>query len=105
MRECKVFSPTKRIYEIWYAHLTFLRRQCLKGKYLSGFIYFFLTHTILEKFFFNSIMKVKLSWCPLVRMFWSKTSGNAINKINERLLGIALCNNIDSFAELLPIMT
>ena len=45
------------------------------------------------------MIKVKLSWCPLVWMFWFKTSGNAINKTNERLLGLP--KNIDSFAELL----
>ena len=42
----------------------------------------------------------QFNYCPLVRMFRSKTSNKTIKKINERTLWITLDTNINSFVEL-----
>ena len=47
-------------------------------------------HNSEKKLIFNSIIKSQFSYCPLVRMFCSRTSNNMINKLHERSLRIIL---------------
>ena len=43
-----------------------------------------------KKLIFNSLIKSQFNYCPLIRMFCSRTSNNMINKIHERTLELIL---------------
>lgn len=49
---------------------------------------------------FNSFIKGQFSYCPLVWMFFSRSSNKLINRIYERSLTIILDNHTESFEEL-----
>ena len=54
-----------------------------------------------EKLIFNSIVKLQVSYCPLVWMFCSRTSNNMSNKLHERSLRIILNDYSSDFNILL----
>ena len=43
-----------------------------------------------KRLIFNSLIKSQFNYCPLIRMFCSRTSNNMINKIHERTLRLIL---------------
>ena len=52
---------------------------------------------------FKSVIKVKFNYCPLLWMFYSRSSNNLINKIHERALSLTSEINDIRFNELLSI--
>ena len=54
-----------------------------------------------KKLIFNSIIKLQFIYCPLVWMFYSRTSNNMINKLHERSLRIILNDYSNDFNILL----
>ena len=58
-------------------------------------------HNSQKKITFNSIIKPKFSYCPLVWMLYSRTSNNMINKLHERSLRTILNDYSSNFNILL----
>ena len=58
-------------------------------------------HNSEKKIIFNLITKSQFSYCPLVRMFCSRTSSNVINKLHERSLRTILNDYSSNFNILL----
>ena len=54
-----------------------------------------------RKLIFNSMIKSQFIYCPLVWMFYSRTSSNLINKTQECSLRLILNDHESSFVELL----
>ena len=54
-----------------------------------------------RKLIFNSMIKSQFIYCPLVWMFYSRTSSNLINKTQECYLRLILNDHESSFVELL----
>ena len=53
---------------------------------------------------FNSIINSQFSYCPLVRMFYSRTSNSLVNNVHERALRSVSDDHNSSYSELLMTM-
>ena len=56
-----------------------------------------------RKLLMNVFFKSQFSYCPLSRMFHSRTLNNKINRLYNRWLRIIYSGNTSSFANLLEI--
>ena len=56
-----------------------------------------------RKLLMNAFFKSQFSYCPLSRMFHSRTLNNKINRLYNRWLRIIYSGNTSSFANLLEI--
>ena len=56
---------------------------------------------ILKKTFFNAAVKTQFKYCPLVWMFFSRTSNNMVNEVHERAYGVYLGGDLSDFESLL----
>ena len=54
-----------------------------------------------RRLIFNPITKAQFTYCPLVWMFYCRTSNNLINKTHERSFGLILNDHESSFVEAL----